>query len=48
MTSKQERKFVQGSERKRVARPQPPHRDRRTKRQRDRGTLKRLAIRESF
>lgn len=48
MTTKQDRRFVQGSERKRVSRPQPPMGDRRTKRNRDRGSVKRAAIREHY
>lgn len=44
--TKQQRKFVMGSERKTVARPQPPMRDRRTKRERTRGAQLQRALRE--
>lgn len=42
------RQFVQGTERKPVARPQPPMKDSRTKRERDKSTAKRNAISRSF
>ena len=38
--------FVRGNARGAVARPEPPHRDRRLKRQRTRGAQKRTALRE--
>jgi hypothetical protein len=47
MAAMSRRDFVRSSERKRVSRPQPPMGDRRTKRQRDRGSAKRAAIHES-
>lgn len=40
-------RFVQESERRTTRRPEPAHRDRRTKRERTRSTARRRAIAES-
>jgi hypothetical protein len=37
-------KFVRGNERKKVSRPEPPHQDRRTKRNRTRADQERNAV----
>jgi hypothetical protein len=46
MTDKDEPEYVKGTERRKVPRPQPPHNDRRTKRERTRAEQERKAIEE--
>lgn len=48
MTEKVRERFVVDSTRRPIARQQPPHGDRRTKRNRTRGDQKRRALREEY